>query len=538
MDSKPRKSEGRESCISRCVWRVVPWANYSEMKAIWLLLLVDAAVACSDKTADTCTVDDDCRYLNSCTSSGCCSHKELMPLKGPEAGGTIIVFFISGMANAGGVGGGPIMTAVEILTFYFNTKQAIPLSQVVIAAGAFIGLMIRVLMRHPTKNRPLLEYHVSMLIIPPILFGSLFGAMINKIIPTVAILSMLTVVLIFITLMTLKNGIKLYKAESKARKETKESPPTKSGMQNESETPNVCIPPMDADIIESELIEKAPLNQDNQERSPSSVPGEGLPSSEQGEPKVEIVENKAISAELEAIYKREARQFPIIPWCWIVFVVAYVIIGLIIRGGSKGKSPAGLEFCGTGFKVFYALWSLGLLIMTFVPFVYLLRLKKTYDRVAYDYDEQDIRWTVKGCTQVYIAGLAGGFLGTMLGFGASLLVAPILVQWRLRAPIIGPTAALMTLIGSAISVIQYAIQGNLNGEYAGWLALIALLGSLAGVLGVTHIVRKLGRPSYLVMVLAVVLGIAMVIVPVYLILDSVKKEMDGKADYKLKDYCS
>jgi uncharacterized membrane protein YfcA len=96
----------------------------------------------------------------------------------------------------------------------------------------------------------------------------------------------------------------------------------------------------------------------------------------------------------------------------------------------------------------------------------------------------------------------------------------------------------MTLIGSAIAVMQYAIQGTLNWEYAGWLAMVALVGSLAGVLGITHLMKKLGRPSYLVLVLAVVLGIAMVIVPVYLIIDAVKKEIDGKADYKLVEYCS
>jgi len=460
-----------------------------------------------------------------------------MPLGETEAGGTILVFVISGMANAGGIGGGPIMTAFEILTFYFNTKQAIPLSQVIIAAGAVIGLAIRVLLRHPVKNRPLLEYHVSMLIIPPILFGSLFGVMVNKIIPSVAILSMLTCVLIFITFMTLKNGIKIYKAETKVRKENASKGAPDTAAQNTPQEVNICIPPDDPDVIEGELIEKTPLNKDaptdqapNSDSSPDRVNGESKP---------EPAEVKEISPELANIYKRESRQFPLIPWIWIIFVVAYVAIGLVIRGGSKGKSKlGGLEFCGEAFKIFYAIWSFVLLILTFLPFVYLIRLKKTYDRLNYDYDEFDIKWTMKGCIQVWLAGLAGGFLGSMLGFGASLLVAPILVQWRLRASVIGPTAALMTLIGSAIAVMQFGIIGNLDGAYAGWLAMVALVGSLVGVLGITQLMKKLGRPSLLVLILGVVLGIAMIIVPVYLILDSVKKEMEGKADYKLVEFCS
>ncbi len=509
------------------------------MKAIWPLLLVGALAVCSDKIKDKCVIEDDCRYMNTCDADGCCNHKDLMPLKGPEAGGTIIVFVISAMANAGGIGGGPIMTPVEILTFYFNTKQAIPLSQVIITAGAAIGLLIRVLLRHPVKKRPLLEYHISMMIIPPILFGSIFGVMVNKILPSVAILSMLTLVLIFITLMTLKNGIKIYMAETRTRKEKALKGTSETPAENTPQEANICIPPEQSDVIEGELIEKTPLNKDKDTPPDQQPNSESSPDKVNGEIKLEQTEAKEINSELEAILKREARQFPLIPWIWIIFVVAYVAIGLIIRGGSKGKSKiGGLVFCGDGFKVFYALWSLGLMIITFLPFVYLLRLKKTYDRVGYEYDEFDIKWTVRGCIQVWIAGLAGGFLGSMLGFGASLLVAPILVQWRLRAPVIGPTAALMTLIGSAIAVMQYAIQGTLNWEYAGWLAMVALIGSLTGVLGITHLMKKLGRPSYLVLVLAVVLGIAMVIVPVYLILDAVKKEIDGKADYKLVEYCS
>lgn len=513
----------------------------SDMKAIWPLLLVGALAVCSDKIKDKCVIEDDCRYMNTCDADGCCIHKELMPLKGPEAGGTIIIFVISAMANAGGIGGGPIMTLVEILTFYFNTKQAIPLSQIVIAAGAAIGLLIRVLQLHPTRKRPLLEYHISMIIIPPILFGSIFGVMVNKILPSVAILSMLTVVLIFITFMTLKNGIKIYRAETRARKEKAMKDASETPSKNTPQEANICVPPEQSDVIESELIEKTPLNKDKDKDAPTDQQpnSESSPNEVNGEGKMEQKEAKEVNPELEAILKREARQFPLIPWLWILFTVAYVAIGLVIRGGSKGKSKiGGLEFCGDGFKVFFALWSLGLLIITFIPFVYLLRLKKTYDRVGYEYDEFDIKWTARNCMEVWIAGLAGGFLGSMLGFGASLLVAPILVQWRLRAPVIGPTAALTTLIGSAIAVLQYAIQGTLDWEYAGWLAMVALIGSLLGVLGITHLMKKLGRPSYLVLVLAVVLGIAMVIVPVYLILDAVKKEIDGKADYKLVDYCS
>lgn len=498
------------------------------MKAVWAIFLC-SALACNDAAADKCTTEDDCRYLNTCDSDGCCIHKDLMPLKPPEVGASILTFVISAMSNAGGIGGGPIMTPIEILLLYFNTKQSIPLSQVIIAAGALVGLSIRVFMRHPTKNRPLLEYNVSVLIIPPILLGSIFGVMVNKILPNVVVLAMLTVVLVFITLMTLRNGINLYKAETRARKE-KSTENTLNNAQSDSG------PSMNSNRNEGEIVENAALS--NQKESPRVAlhSPESVPLESAGADNAPVTPE--VSADLAAIYTRESKQFPLIPWCWIIFIVAYVVIGLIIRGGSKGKSLAGLEFCGDGFKVFFALWSFGLLLLTLLPVIYLLRLNKTYDRLSYEYDQFDIRWTVKGCAQVYIAGLLGGFLGSILGFGATLLIAPILVQWRVRAAVVPPTVALMTVLGSAIAVMQFAIQGTLDGEYAGWLALMAFLGAVVGVLLITHLVKKSGRPSFLVLIVAVVLGVAMVIVPIYMIVDALQKEADGKAEYGLKDFCS
>lgn len=496
---------------------------------VWLAwLLVSACVsACSNKNVDACATDDDCRYLNSCDEEGCCSHKDLMPLKPPEAGGTIVIFAISALANAGGVGGGPIMTAMNILLFYFSPKEAIPLSQIIIAAGALVSFSIRAFMRHPTKNRPLLEYHVCMIIIPSVLFGSVYGVMVNKILPNIALMALLTAILVFLTLLTLKNGVKAFKAENVQRAEAALKAKADKALELENETLNGDAKKK----IETPASAESPAD----EVSPERVM---LESDERRslEAPVAEAEKPEISHELANIYKAEARQFPILSTVWIVVIVIYVALGLSIRGGS-GTSFAGIPFCGEAYRIFFGLWSSGMLLLCLLPFVYLLRLKKTYDRLGYDYDEFDIRWTFAKCVEVWTAGLIGGFLGGMLGFGASLLLAPVLVHWKMRSPIVGPTAALMTLIGSAIAVMQFAEQGMLNGAYAGWLGMSAFIGSLVGVLSVTHIMKAIGRASILVMILACVLGIAMFMVPIYTIVDTVKKENDGKADYSLQPYC-
>ena len=85
--------------------------------------------------------------------------------------------------------------------------------------------------------------------------------------------------------------------------------------------------------------------------------------------------------------------------------------------------------------------------------------------------------------------------------------------------------------------MQFAEQKTLIGDYAGMLALVAFVGSLTGVLGISRIVKKLGRPSLLVLMLGFVLGVAMFLVPIYTLIDIIKKEKAGKGDYALKPYC-
>jgi len=97
--------------------------------------------------------------------------------------------------------------------------------------------------------------------------------------------------------------------------------------------------------------------------------------------------------------------------------------------------------------------------------------------------------------------------------------------------------ALITLIGSAIAVMQYAIQKNLNGEYAGWLAIVALLGSLTGVLSITHLMKKLGRPIFWCLFWQWC-GHCDGDCAGLLVLDAVKKELEGKPNYKLVEFCS
>lgn len=61
--------------------------------------------------------------------------------------GAILIFLVSGLANAGGLGGGPIFIPIIIFFFDYVTAEAIPMSKATIFAGALVNSILIVTRR-------------------------------------------------------------------------------------------------------------------------------------------------------------------------------------------------------------------------------------------------------------------------------------------------------------------------------------------------------------------------------------------------------
>lgn len=163
-----------------------------------LRLFIVSLVVINSALGDQCFSDSDCRSLNNC-EDGQCVHKTLWPLSFMEAFGLFLIIFVSALANAGGVGGGQIMLPILMVVFAFDTHMAIPLCQVIICGGALIAIGLKIQSRHPTKNRPLIQYELILLMISPLLLGTTYGVMLNQMFPDWLIELLLTLLMIYIT---------------------------------------------------------------------------------------------------------------------------------------------------------------------------------------------------------------------------------------------------------------------------------------------------------------------------------------------------
>lgn len=81
-------------------------------------------------------------------------------------------------------------------------------------AGTFINYLLIAKKRHPLYDKALIDYTVCSLLIPMLLLGTVYGVILNIMIPSIILLIILTIFFVFNTFDMLKRATKIYKEES------------------------------------------------------------------------------------------------------------------------------------------------------------------------------------------------------------------------------------------------------------------------------------------------------------------------------------
>lgn len=128
--------------------------------------------------------------------------------------GGIFIIIGSGLSNAGGIGGnlvyykgGGLLMPILVLFLNFETKEAIPICKLMIFTGAFTAFIMGRKTKNPFRNSTAIDYNIAVLVIPAVMFGTIIGVILNKIIPPWLILCCLTFILSFNTFKTFSKFI-------------------------------------------------------------------------------------------------------------------------------------------------------------------------------------------------------------------------------------------------------------------------------------------------------------------------------------------
>jgi len=382
------------------------------------------------------------------------------------------------VAAGGGIGGGGILVPIYILVMDFNPKNAIPLSQITVFGGSIANTIMNSTKRHPSADRPLVNWDIIFMMQPLTIGGTIVGAYINEVLPTPVLVILLVSVLGFTAYNTLKKAYKMFKKESAAIEAAR------LRAEAEKEGTNYSLLETEQDV--EEVDEVTP-----------------------------VAEN-SVNEALESILEEETHE-PVYNIVFICFMFAAVLAIDILKGGGGFKSPIGLK--SGSFE--YVTITIGQILLTvFTMFAargYLLKKHKKKEEVGYEYLAGDVVWDERA-TVVYpiLCSIAGIFAG-MFGIGGGLVIGPLMIAMNVHPKVAAGTLSFMIFFTSGSATISYIIFGLMLEDYALVCILIGFFATVVGKVVVAKLMAKNERNS----IIAFCIGFVVLLSAILMIINTI-----------------
>lgn len=121
-----------------------------------------------------CAVDPHC-------AQRVCLHKQLFPMLPRDVTFFLVIFVVSFLAGAPGIGGGGINVPLLMMLNRFTIKEAVPISHIAVMGNALSQLLFNTRLRHPSMaQRPLIHYEMAAILLPAMLGGNSLGIVVSK----------------------------------------------------------------------------------------------------------------------------------------------------------------------------------------------------------------------------------------------------------------------------------------------------------------------------------------------------------------------
>ena len=146
-----------------------------------------------------------------------CEHKDIWPLLPIEWAGCVLVFLALVFANLSGAAGAGLVIPISMIWFGFDQKNSIALSLSSITTSSIVRYIQNFNKPHPLKDGKgvIVDYNISIIMMPSIVVGVSLGAMVNKILPSFYIIIGMVLVYILLTTTTTKKYLEIRRREFK-----------------------------------------------------------------------------------------------------------------------------------------------------------------------------------------------------------------------------------------------------------------------------------------------------------------------------------
>ncbi len=132
--------------------------------------------------------------------------------------GIVLIFVMNVLANAGGIGGGGIMTPFMMLFMNLPITECIPLSNSFALISAITRFVLNYQLTHPYRPwRKIIDYEVVTVTMPLVYLGTIIGVLIGAQMNSYMLMGLLAIVLMYTFYVTIKKGFEEWKKETKKK---------------------------------------------------------------------------------------------------------------------------------------------------------------------------------------------------------------------------------------------------------------------------------------------------------------------------------
>ena len=473
--------------------------------------------------------------------------------------GTFVWFCAAGVATACGVGGGGIYVPLGILLLQFAPKPASGLSQASIFGASLGGLLINIRAKHPNKKirdypcqrdadgnivlppedddededeepdaeyvanrafslrysmhtgvkyytRPLIDYDMALFLAPMEMAGAVLGKLIQAILPNWLYLMIASIILGFTSYKTYK---KFFATRSKEKAE--------AAKKKEKEEAKKAKKELGVGSSHIGTVELTGENTDDNESPSGSADADEADADAEKEDETSHNEEEKVVDDVKMIeehklriqyLEEDARQYPREKLLALLILWIGLIIITFLKGGKGVESLVGITCESPWFGVLIAfqfLWTLGFAGL----YAYkLLQKKKQKDAVRYPYQPHDVIWDFQKVRFYSAFTFVAGVVAGLIGIGGGMVLGPLMLIMGIHPRVSTATTATMIVLTSSSVAIMFVTSGLVPWSYAVFFFCICLCGAYIGKKYIDSYVKKTGKASLLICILATIIALA------------------------------
>jgi uncharacterized membrane protein YfcA len=384
-------------------------------------------------------------------------------------------------------------------------------------------------------TRPLIDYDMALFLAPMEMAGAVLGVLVQKILPNWLYLLIASIILGFTAY---KTYIKWWDSRNVEIKRTSEmsthsmetsgdtgtqtpqqqsEEETTTTSPSESSSLNPLASTLEIDYLREESATSLDNNPSAVKRSPS-IAATHKTDQEISTGDAEFVDEVHEFASLDPekiarrdhLLARDSRQYPAEKL--LVFCVLWAGLTLLtfLKGGKGVDSIIGITCEDVWYGVLIAvqfLWTLG-----FATFFAWKLQKDTAEKhaVGYPFHPEDVLWDFSKTRFYAFFTFVAGIVAGLIGVGGGMVLGPLMLVMGIHPRVSTATTATMIVLTSSSVAILFVTSGLVPWEYAICFFCTCFVGAFVGKTYIDGYVKKTGKASILILLLATIIAFATV----------------------------